>query len=256
MKHYIKVSLIALLTLSSVVKAQDPALKKKMDDFAKEFDALKKDQRINFLNLKQKASEASRDGKFFTSMVAIDDARLIFKGDMDLTWLYGICLAQIQDVDGAIEYYEKVLKVNPIHIPSLMNMVEINFFAGRYEKALKHIEHMNNLLDNRANATLPLLDFKYLICLTKLAKTDPKYNERLKKMQSRYDYMSDNPYYYYANALKAFDVNDKQEGLIWILKAYLIFNSPTMIETWNKALVDTGYIGAHEILFKRKAHEE
>ncbi|MGJ8656861.1 MAG: tetratricopeptide repeat protein [Akkermansiaceae bacterium] len=241
-----------LVVASSFASAQDPVVASRLKVIGERFEKLPLEARTEYVKLKRKATEASRNQKFFTCMIAIEDALNIFPDDMDLIWLHGICRAQIHDVDKAISYYDEVLKINPNHIPSLMNLVEINFFDGRYQKATDYMVYINKLIKSRGDTSLPLLDFKYLISISKLAKDSPgKYDAELKRMYELRSYMEDNPYYYYANALREFDSGNKQEGLIWILKAYLIFNSPPLIETWNKALVDTGFIGAHEIMFNR-----
>jgi|GEM_PF-4349031 len=247
------VSISALLIVASTfASAQDPIVTQRLKDIGNKFERLPLEVRTEYIKLKQKATEANRRKKYFTCMVAISDALAIFPDDMDLIWLQGICRAEIHDIDAAIIYYDKVLKINPHHVPTLMNLVEINFFAGRYMDATKHIFYVNKLMKSRGNRSLPLLDFKYLISITKLAKEDPgKYKAELNRMHTLRTYMEDTPYYYFANALKEFDAGNKQEGLIWILKAYMIFNSPPLIERWNKALVDTGFVGAHEIMFNR-----
>ena len=251
MKHFTKIVALILFSFSGLALSQVPAIKNKILGLQNQFQALPKAERIEFVKFKMKASQASSKQKFFSCMIAISDARNIFKDDIELIWLEGICSAQIQDVDAAIGYYNEVLKINPHHLPSLMNLVEINFFAGRHAETVKHIEFVNALLDSKGNDHLPLLDFKYLIAINKLAKLDPvKYNETRQQLMKRYSYMDDHPYHYYAHALQEFDLGNKQEGLIWILKAYLIFKNSELIEVWNKTLIETNYIGAHEIMFR------
>lgn len=237
----------------SIVSAQDPVVAKRLKDISLKFEKLPLESRENYVKYKRKATEASRDQKYFSCMVAIDNALSLFPDDMDMIWLRGICWAQIHEVDKAIEYYDAVLEINPNHIPSLMNLVEINFFGGRYEKTAEYIRYIDKLMKSRGGNALPLLDFKYFISISKLEAAEPgKYEAEIKRMADLFGYMEDHPYYYYSHALQEFSAGDKQEGLIWILKAYLIFESPLLIETWNKALVDTGYIGAHEIMFNRR----
>jgi len=226
---------------------------KKVIAIGKRFEKLPLEKRKEYMKHKTRAFKASKEKKIFTAMVEIDEASRIFSEDTDLIWLDGICRAEIHDVDGAIAYYKDVLKLYPAHVATLMNLVEINFFAKRYGETVKWIERMNTLLDNRANKQrMPLLEFKYLISLTKLAKKDPaKYQKRVEKVRAEYTYKDDNPFYYYAQALKELDKGDKGEGLVWIMKAYFIFRKPAIIEIWNKALVDSGYIGAYEIMFRK-----
>jgi len=233
----ISMSVLLIFTLATT-SAQNPLVAKRIKEIGQRYESLPLEQRTRYLKLKQKA---------------IDDALNIFPDDMDLIWLQGICRAQIHDVDKAIAHYDAVRLINPNHVPSLMNLVEINFFAGRYEETIKQIDYLNKLIKSRGSESMPLLNFKYLISLTKLAEENPeKYKTQLQKGFELHTYMEDNPYYYYSNALKQFSSGNKQEGLIWILKAYLIFQNPALIETWNKALVDTNFIDAHEIMFNRE----
>lgn len=241
--------LIVVSTLSA--GAQGHIVKAKLKKIAEDFNTLPDAKKKEYVKYKEKAFKAREQEKYLTCLVAINDAQAIFEKDMDLLFLNGICRAQLHDVDNAIKYYEKVLAIDPTHIFTLMNIIEINYFSGRYKEAIKYMELVNDIVNSRANGQkLPLLDFKYLIALTKLSKKEPaKYQPLMDKVRDKYGFMDDHPFYYYSNALQAFDDGDKQEGLIWILKAYLIFETPAMIEVWNKALIDTDYIGAYEIMF-------
>jgi len=248
-------TLITLLVVSTLsASAQGHVVKARLAKIAGEFKKLPEAERVEYVKLKNKAFKARESEKYLTCLVQIFDAQVIFEDDMDLLFLNGICHAQLHDVDKAIFYYDKVLKIDPAHIFTLMNVIEINYFSGRYEEAIKYIKKVNSIVDSRANGQhLPLLDFKHLICLYKLSEKDPgKYKAEIDKVTAKYTFMDDHAFYYYANALKSFDAGDKQEGLIWILKAYLIFEKPAMIEVWNKALIDTDYIGAYEIMFNRQ----
>jgi len=250
----LKATLLFIIISTLCAEAQGPLVADKLKKIANAFDTLTVAERENYVKHKHNAFKARQNEKYFTCMNEISDARAIFADDMDLLFLNGICRAQLHDIDKAIEFYNQVLEIDNAHMYTLMNLVEINFFAGRYEAALKHIRQVNSIVASRASGQdLPLLDFKYLICLTKLSSKDPeKYEADMQKLRSKYSYMDDNPFYYFSNALEKLDAGDKQEGLIWILKAYLIFESPAMIEIWNKALVDTDFIGAHEIMFNRQ----
>ena len=245
------VTIFSLLLLSvSISSAQDPLLVKRLKEIRNDFERLSIEKRTEYVMLKQKASDANKKKKYFTCMIAIDDALNIFPDDMDLIWLRGICNAQIHDVDGAIDYYNKVIEINSNHVPTLVNLVEINFFAGRYDDAVGYIKKMNALIEFGGGVSLPILDFKYLISLVKLDEKNPgAYDDVIKNLYGLHGFMDDNPFYYYAKALSEFKLGNKEAGLIWILKAYLIFKDPQKIEIWNKALVDSGFIGAHEIMF-------
>lgn len=245
---------IPLLLFLCLPKAfgQDPIIVNRLKAIGERFEKLPLDERKEYYRLKQKANEAYNKKKFFSSMVAIDDALNIFPDDMDMIWLKGACHAQIQDVNVAISFYNEVLKINPNHIQTLMNLVEINFFDGRYKEAVDYIIYVNKLLDSRVGNSSALLNFKYLISLTKLKKENPeKYSAELERLYNLHSYMEDNPYYYYSKALKNFDSGNKEEAYFWILKAYMIFKNAEMTKIWNKALIDTGIMGAHEVMLHK-----
>lgn len=253
----LKTTLLVIIVSTLSASAQGYATQAKLKKIADQFATLEESDRQRYIVHKQNAFKARQSEKYFTCLNEISDARAIFSEDMDLLFLKGLCRAQIHDVDKAIEYYKQVLEIDHTHVFALMNIIEINFFAGRYEDTLEHIDQVSSIVESRASGqNLPLVDFKRLICLTKLSKQDAdKYGAEVGKVKLKYSNMDDNPFYYFAKALEEFDKGEKQEGLIWILKAYLIFENPATIEMWNKALVDTGYIGAYEIMFNRQTEE-
>ncbi len=254
MKNILKTTLLCIVVSTLSASAQGHIAKSRLKKIADQFNELEETDRVKYVQHKNKAFKARENQKYFTCLTEISNAQSIFQNDMDLLFLNGICHAQIHDIDKAVKCYEKVLEIDHTHIFTLMNIIEINYFAGRFEETIKYIKQVNSIVDSRANGRhLPLLDFKYLISLTKLSKQDPeKYKSELAQVKKKYTFMDDHPFYYFANALESLDKDDKQEGLIWILKGYLIFENPATIEVWNKALVDTDYIGAHEIMFNRQ----
>ncbi len=240
--------LCALMPLS--VNAQNDDVKARLQAIANDFDALPKPERSKFTELKNKAFEAKSNEKYLTCLITIIDAQAIFDKDTDLLFLKGLCYAQIEDVDNAIEHYRRVLIINPTHMYTLMNMIEINYFAGRYKDSIRYIGKVHDaLLKAKHEGDFTLLDFKHLIALTKLSKLYPEYEEQLEKVREKFTYMDDSPYYYYAKALASLDEGAKEEGLFSIYTAYYIFEERETIKEWNKALVDAGYIEAYEIMF-------
>ncbi len=242
---------LLLIIFPLSIKAADQIVKARLQEFALAYDALPASQRNEYVIYKNKAYRARSSDKYFTALISISHAQEIFQNDLDLLFLKGYCLAQVHDVNGAIKNYEKVLKIDPSHMITLLNMVEINFHTGNHQESLKFIKRINSLLDKQPiDLNLPLLDFKHLICLTKLSEKRPlEFRAQIAKLKSKYTFMDDNPFYYYANALVAFNTNNKEERFQWVVKAYTIFQQPKLIKKWNKALIDAGYINAYEIMF-------
>jgi len=223
-----------ILGLHSSAVAQNE-IAERMKAINEKFQELSDEKKKEYGEHKKRAISGHQNGKVFTCLVAINKAQAIFESDIDLLWLEGICYAEMHNVDEAIKYYEQVMKIHPQHMPTLMNLVEINYFDKRYERALHWAKVVNVLIDNfgKENDRMPLMEYKRLVCLVKLSKKDDKYKAELAKQYKRYNHMDENPYYYFANALREMDAGKKEEGLIWILKAYIIFRDPLVIESWN-----------------------
>jgi len=258
MMNILSVIFILILASCFSANAQVNPVDDRKKKIAQEFDALPSPQRLKYISYKRQAYTAIANNKFFTCLVAINDAQAIFKKDVDLQFLSGLCLAEIHDVDKAIEQYKMILAIDPEHWQALENIIEINYFAGRYEEAIKYIAQVNQIIEKEGRGErLPLLDFKHLIALKKLSKQNPaKYAKQIGKLRNKFTYMDDTPFYYYAKAIEAFEAGEKELGLNWIIKAYLIFSKNEIIGVWNKALVDTGYIDAHEIIMSNKKPKE
>jgi tetratricopeptide (TPR) repeat protein len=236
---------------------EDAIASQRLIEMKHDFERLKLEKRKEFLKLKKKAAEDYEHGKYVTCLVAISDAQQIFAMDLDLILYRGLCKANLRDVDTAIQCYKKVLEIIPYHQGAILNLIEINFFSGRYMEASEHIIHYKKVAKIKGFSESSVLDFKYLISITKLAREYPsKYEAELTKLHGLHTYMDDTPYYYYANALKEFDAGNKEEGKKWIHVAYSIFRDAPLIISWNKALVDTGYIGANENMFNNAVNKQ
>lgn len=250
---------VFLTCATSQIRAQvdtaveDPVVKKRLLRIKATFEQLPKERITAFQAFKKKAIESNKQQKYFTSLIALNDALVIFEDDIDLLWLKGVCHAQLHDVDSAVFNYKKALEIHPHHAPSLLNIVEIYFYHNRYEEALEYMTYIRKFLGSVGADSSPLFDFKYLITLTRLAKEQPeKYTEDLKKMQNLYEYLDDSPYYYYSKALQMLDAGKSNEGQVWIYKAAAIFNNAQAIKTWNKALIDADFLTAYDIVIDVK----
>jgi len=200
---------VTLQTQAQDIAIDDPVVQKRLINIKARFEQLSEEKSILYKELKKKAIEANQ----------------------------------------AVISYEKALAIHPNHAPSLLNLVEIYFYHNDYGKVAERIAYIRKYLNSAGVEVSPLLNFKYLISLTRLVEKQPqKYSEDLNKVKNAYSYMDDNPYYYYEKALAEFSAGNSNEGQVWIYKAATVFNNPTMIKTWNKALEDAEFLEAHEIV--------
>ncbi|MGJ8656862.1 MAG: hypothetical protein ACSHX6_10465 [Akkermansiaceae bacterium] len=238
-----------LFMIFPTVAAQDPMVKARLEAISNQFKKLPLKKREEFIVLKRRATKENKEQRYFSCIVTIDKALHIFSEDMDLIWLKGICLARIHDVDGATEQYLKVLGINISHMLALMNLVEIHFFSGDFEEASKYVNCINWL---RRGESLPLLDFKHLVCLSKLSIKQPdKYKNEIKRLSSLHSSMDDTPYFYYVNALREFESGNRLEGEVWLSRAATVFADARFIDVWNKVLLDSHVVAGYEIELMR-----
>jgi len=215
-----------------------------------EFDALQAAKRVEYVELRNKAAETMQLNKPFTALVALSDAEAIFSRDAHLHYLKGYVYSQIHLYEDARASYAKALRCNENHINSLMNLLELNFYLKDYKKA---IYWYGKTIDVIGNKTSPLIEFKYYISVAKLSRHNGFYKKMKDKVTLKYTYMDDNPYSYYVRAIEEFEKGDKEEFFNLIYSATSIFNDVTLIKHWNKALEDSGYLKASEIILRPKA---
>ncbi len=241
--------LFILFSASMLVSAQDPGLTKRLEEINKQFELLPAEEKKKYFELKQKASNDFNLQKYLTCIVAVNDARQIFNDDFDLLYFWATCHANLRDYKKAAKLYNQVLELNPQHVSSLVSLIDIDIYEGRYEEAMKRITSLNKLINSISPTKSSLLDFKYLLCMTKLSMDHPgKYDEEIKKMQGLYTEKDDDLYFYYVQALKEFTAGKREEGLVWIMRSYLIFRNVYLMEAWNKLLLETGYVFPNEIM--------
>lgn len=241
-------------TKKSSADIQDPIVQKRLINIKARFEQLPADKITAYQDLKQKAIEANQKQKYFTALIAANDALAIFGDDIDLLWLKGVCYAQLNEKEKAVANYKKALAIHPNHAPSLLNIVEIYYYHGDYKQAIYYMVYIRKFLNSVGETPSPLFDFKYLITLTKLVKDQPdEYSSDLEEMQRRYNYMDDNLYYYYAKALSELDKGNKNEGQVWIYKATTVFQNANLIKIWNKALEDSDFLEGHDIVIDSNA---
>jgi len=235
----------------------DPVVQKRLINIKAKFEQLPTEVAESYKEHKKKAIKANEKQKYFTALIEANDALAIFRDDIDLLWLKGVCHAQLDSKEDAVAAYKEALDIHPNHAPSLLNIVEIYFYHGDYKSAIEYITYIRKYLSSAGTESSPLFDFKYLIMLTVLSKDDPAtYNADLEKMTNKYTYLDDNPYYYYVKALKELNAGNNNDGQVWIYKAATIFQNPKMVKVWNKALEDSNFLAKHDIFIDTKLKQK
>lgn len=244
------------MTIPALSQLNDPVVMKRFEEIKKMFYALPEETRKDYLEKKAQAFRKYDQAKYFSALALVLDCKTSFQLDTDLRFIEGLCYANIQDVDNAMDAYEAVLRLSPYHYNCMMNVVELYFFDGQYENALKYIDRIHRFQKSEDFANDSLLDFKQLIILKKLEVLYPgKYKKQIQELKDSYTYLDDTPFYYYAKALEVLET-DKSAGLAWLVSSYNVFQKSTVIELWNKALIDTGYLEEYDMVFNRTSNRK
>jgi hypothetical protein len=81
------------------------------------------------------------------------------------------------------------------------------------------------------------VEFKLLLAKIKLGKID-----EARQLADKYDYLDDNPYYYYAQAAIAYHDDKLAEAERWLGSARRVFRNPNALAPWQDTLIEFGYI--------------
>lgn len=210
------------------------------------FQALVKEKRTAYMEFRMRAKKADAEEKSFSAIRFVNEAQDIFIDDAALHYIKGKAYARLEKIDLAIENYERAIKLNPMDLPLLAELIEINYFSGRYKETLKWIDHIEKVFALNAKLIVPpLINFKKLICMEKL-KSDEK---EMAKLRKKYTYLDSTPFYYFSVALDEFKKGKRDEAMIWIAKAsYIFMENSDNVFAWSKAMIDAGYVEKHEIL--------
>jgi hypothetical protein len=93
------------------------------------------------------------------------------------------------------------------------------------------------MIDERNIPMRRILEYKLLLSQLKLGKV-----EEATALANKYDFLDDNPYYYYANAAMAFHAEDLESAERWLASARRVFRNPTTLAPWQDTLIEYGYI--------------
>lgn len=224
------VALVLVLSMSLSVADKVPS-------YRLEFENLPEEQRLEYVKLLREAQRLFGQQRIFEALDQIDIAERIIKEYPSALSIKGACLVEFRDFDGAEKIFHKALTYAPDNYSVLFNIGEINFVKGNWENAIKYFTRSMQLTEeNSTTLTHMLAEFKIYICNKKLGK-----DKLTEELEGKYDYRSDNPSFYYINAVKAFAENNKPVANRWMRTAQRVFQ-PKKIEPWHDCLVEAGYL--------------
>ncbi|WP_193210960.1 tetratricopeptide repeat protein [Luteolibacter marinus] len=241
MKAFPRAILFCLLPLS-VLHAQDPKEPaKEVPAFQQEFLNLPEEKRNDFAKLGNEAHRLFGQKRVFEALDKINEAKAIFKDSPELLTLEGACQVEFRNFDKAIELFKQADALAPGERNSLFNLAELHFVTKNWDAAEaslnKLLEMQEGEPDPGALQMFRLIEFKLLLTKIKLGKM-----EEATKLSTKYDYLDDSPFPYYAEAAIAFANGDEVKAESAMARGTRIFQNPAVLSPWQDTMIEFGYI--------------
>lgn len=241
MKPIFTTILLSLLSLSAL-HAQEPAAPaQKPLPHQVEFSNLPEAKRKEYMTKLADAQRLFGEKRVFECLERAGEAHAIFENDPGLLTIQGACQVEFRNFDKAMELFKKADSLVPDQPNTVFNIAELNFVTKDWEAAetnftkfLKLAKVATEKVDMQLER---VVEFKLLLTKLKLGKKDEAH-----KMATKYDYLDDSPYPYYADAAIKFSEGKDIEAEAAIARAARIFQNPAALAPWQDTLVEFGYV--------------
>ena len=244
MKAIVLCSLLALLSpLFAQTKtppspaAKSAAAKEELAPNQKAFLNLPEEKRKEFIKHLGEANRVFQQKRIFEANEELDKAAAIFKDSAELYHLRGNCYVEIRDFDKAMEQYQKANELAKDNPNIEFNIGELYFVTKQWQKCVDMFNKVLKELPSDNVTFNRLIEFKIMLCKMKLGKMD-----EAKAIAGKHDELEDSPFYYFAQAVFAFDKNDLPKAEEWLQIASRVFRDPNSTVPWKDTLVEIGYI--------------
>lgn len=241
MKPFSRAILICLLPLAVLRAAEPAAPAQKQYPFQVEFSNLPQEKRKEY---REKLTEAQRlfgQKRVFETLEKAGEAKAIFENDPDLLTLLGACQVEFRNFDKAMEYFKKSDSLAPDRASIIFNIAEVNFVTKDWAAAEVTLAKVLKLgTPDVAKGDIQmarLVEFKLLLTKLKLGKKD-----EAKALSTKYDFLDDSPYPYYAEAAIAFSESRELEAEAAMARAGRIFQNPGFTAPWQDTMVEFGFV--------------
>jgi len=150
--------------------------------------------------------------------------------------LKGAAFSKVRDFEKARVSFAKCLELKPDSLEAKFNLAEMDFVQKDYEKAF---EAFNSLLSD--NPVMPaqtrnLLLYKNYLCLLVLDRS-----EEAEAILEKFRFDSDTPEYYFGNAAKYFQAEDKEEARGWLKSAARVYDR-SLQTLFLDSIIEIGWI--------------
>ncbi len=150
--------------------------------------------------------------------------------------LLGAAYTKTRDFDKAAVSFSKAVELDPRAFMSRFNLTEILFVQGDFAEAEKEFKELIAANKEMNESTSALIEFKILIC--RLKQDD---EEGARAILNTYDFLDDQPVYYFGNAAIHFNKGEEDEARSWIASANRVY-PPAQNGLYADSFIEIGWI--------------
>ena len=158
--------------------------------------------------------------------------------------LKGAVYTKMRSFEEARVEFEKAIAIDGESFHPQFNLAELDFVEERFQGAedgfSKLLERYGGLTPDGfrqiLESTERLMQFKVLICMLKEGREEDATN-----LIAKFNYLEDNPAYYYGNAAVEFSKENKEEAQSWMKSAERIYD-PAIREIFMDSFVEVGWV--------------
>ena len=148
----------------------------------------------------------------------------------------------MRDFDKARAAFKKALSLKPGLMEAMFNLAELDFVEKKFASAESAFRQLRADNPDLRLETAKLIEYKLYISMLMQSQGegDAKYNAAMAMLDS-FDYLDDYPLHYYGMAVKAFQVDNKEEAEGWMASARRIYDKATQT-IYIDALIEMGWV--------------
>ena len=233
--------LMPLATLPAQQPAAPAAASKEKLPYEIAFSNLPEKTRIEYLGKVVEAKRFFNEKRIFEAVDKANEANAIFSDDPEVLNLIGACQVEFRNFEKAMEAFKKADAQRPNNPQIFFNIAELNFVTGNWQEAEANLTKVLKLtpatMDKSTFQVNRLTEFKLLLAKLKLNK-----RAEAVSMATKYDYLDDSPYHYYAAAALLFDEGKDVEAEGVVARGTRIFQDANMLAPWQDTMIEFGYI--------------
>ncbi|MFT4175272.1 MAG: tetratricopeptide repeat protein [Luteolibacter sp.] len=219
------------------VSAQENSKPQQPDAEQVAFSNLPEERRKQFLENLQEANRLFQEKRIFETISALDKAEAIFPDSSEVMNYRGSCYVELRSFDKALECYEKARRISPDNLVVRFNIAEVYFVTKRWKEAHDLFSEVLAGLPTDRVGLNRLVEFKILLCRKKLGMTAEAI-----ALTEKYDFTDDSPFYYYAQAAKAYDEKNEVKAEEYLASANRVFRSAEILSPWQDTMIEYGYM--------------